>query len=331
MRIVFFEIEKEEKREIKRSVKGHNLKFTEGCLTEKNAHLFKKADILVIFIHSIINKKIVDQLPNVKYIATRSRGYSHIDVSECKKRNIQLSNVPLYGNSVAEFTIGLIFALLRNIHKGISKTKKNNFDLEGLEGTNLQGKTIGVIGPGNIGQHVIKYGKAFEMNVLVYGRTKNKKIEKKYNCKYVSLNDLLKKSDIITLHVPLTKKTRHLIDLKNIKKIKRGSYLINTSRGDIIDTTALLYALDKGILKGAALDVLEGEENTKEEKHLRKRTLKRSELKVLKENNELLKKRNVIVTPHIAFYTKESLQRITDTTIENVSSFIKGRWINKAN
>lgn len=330
MKIAFFEIDKEDETYIRSQLNGYKLTFTEDNLDEKNAKKFKDSDIIATFINSEINKKVLEQLPNLKFITTRSTGYDNIDLEECRKGNIKASNVPFYGmNTVAEYTFGLILALLRNIHKGINKTRKNQFDIEGLEGIDLKGKTLGVIGPGNIGQHVMRYARAFDMKILTHGKKRNEKIEKEYACKFVSLNKLLQTSDIITIHVPLTKETKHMINMKNINKIKKGAYLINTARGDIIDTTALLKALDKKILSGAALDVLEGEDDIKEGKQLVKRGLRKKELKILRENNLLLKKRNVIVTPHIAFYTKEALTRILDTTVENINCFIKGKCTNE--
>lgn len=330
MKIAFFEVEKEEQKYIKSKLKKHKLKFFEDNLDEKNIKSVKDSEILVVFVNSEVNKEVLDKFSNLKYVATMSTGFDHIDLEECKKRKINVSNVPRYGmNTVAEFTFGLILAVVRNIHKGIENTRKNNFDIEeDLEGFDLKGKTLGVIGPGSIGQHVIQYAKGFDMNVITYGRHRNRKLEKKFNCKFVPFNSLLKKSDIITIHVPLTKGTTRMINMKNIRKIKKGAFIINAARGEIIDTTALLYGLDKKIIRGAALDVLEGEGDIKEEKELIKKKMKQRDLKILKENHKLLKQHNVIVTPHIAFYTSEALQRIIDTTLENINSFFKGKVIN---
>ena len=194
-------------------------------------------------------------------------------------------------------------------------------------GFDLKDKTLGVIGPGHIGQHVIRIAKGFEMNVLVYGIEKDLRLSKKFGFKWANnLNDLLKRSDIITIHVPLVKETKHLINMDNIKEIKVGSYLINTSRGEIIDTSALLYGLEKGIIAGAALDVLEGECGIKEEKELLHGKKNICDLEIYCENRLLLKDKNVIVTPHCAFYTREALERILDETVSTIMGFVKGKF-----
>ncbi len=326
-KIVIFEVNKEEKNYLKSKLKNHKLVFLKSDLNEKNVHFYKDCEIIVIFVNSQINKYILDKMNNLKLIATRSTGFDQIDINECKQRKITVCNVPFYGmNTVAEFTFGLILALSRNIHKTIERTKSDNFNTNGLEGFDLKGKTIGVIGPGHIGKHVMRYAKAFEMKILTTSHHKDEHIEKEFSCKFVTLDKLLKNSDIITIHAPLNKETTHLINLKNINKIKRGAYLINTARGEIVETKALLYALDRNILAGAALDVLEGEEEMKEHTQGRINDLNN---KILEENHRLLKKRHVIITPHIAFYTKEALKRIWDTTIDNINAFNKKRPINK--
>ena len=229
--------------------------------------------------------------------------------------------MPFYGeNTVAEHTIGLILSLSKKIPQSVSRAKEDNFNIRGLEGFDVKNKTLGVIGAGHIGQHVIKIAKAMDMKIIVYTKTQDKKLSKKLGFSYVSLDNLLKKSDVITIHCPLNKGTRHMINMNNIKKIKRGAYLVNTARGEIIDTKALIYALDTNILKGAALDVLEGEEDLKEEREFLRGRLHMENMKIFLRNHLLLKDKDVIITPHIAFYTREALQRILDTTINNIKS-----------
>ena len=332
-KIAFFEIEEWEKPYIKDKLKSHKLYFFDSALDEINADKIKDADIISVFIYSKVNKKILEKLENLKLIVTRSTGFDHIDLKECKRRNIIACNVPFYGeNTVAEHTFALILSLTRKVPKAWEKTRKLDFSSEGLRGTDLRGKTIGVIGVGSIGKHVIRIANGFEMDVIAFDPFKDKKLEKELNFKYTSLDSLLKNSDIITLHCPYNKNTHHLINKNNIKKIKKGALLINTARGSLIETDALVKALDSGILSGAGLDVLEEECFVNEDKEvMSKHFPKECDLKIIIENHILAKRDNVIVTPHNAFNSIEALQRILDTTIGNIKCFLKGKAVNKVN
>jgi D-lactate dehydrogenase len=268
----------------------------------------------------------LNNLPKLKLIATRSTGFDHIALDECQKRGISVANVPYYGeNTVAEHTFALILSLSRNIHKSYTRTLRGNFSIEGLKGFDLKGKTIGVIGAGRIGLNVIKIAKGFGMNVFAYDVKPNKFLSEILGFQYVGLERLLKKSDIITIHIPHSSKTHHIINKDNIHIIKRGAILINTSRGACIDTEALIEALDEKILSGIGLDVLEGEELIKEEKQLLYDDAKVSTLANLIKGHILLSRDNVVFTPHIAFYSQEALERILETTAENIKSFMEGK------
>ena len=330
MKIGFFELEDWEKDYVKRRLKKHKLVFIDEPLTVKNVKKYGDLEGVVCFIYSELDSGVIEKMSSLKFVGTMSTGYDHIDLKSCKDKGVKVANVPSYGeNTVAEHTFALMLALIRHVHKSIERTKKCDFSIQGLCGMDLAGKTIGVIGPGRIGQHVVKMANGFEMNVIAYAPRRDHKLAKKMNFKYVSLDQLLKKSDIITIHAPLCKETRHMISMKNIRKIKKGSYLINCARGAIVDTGALLFALDRGILAGAGLDVLEGEGDIREERELLKKKVKKEEMCILIENHELLRKRNVIITPHTAFYTKEALGRILDTTLDNIAGFKKGKLINE--
>lgn len=329
MKIAFFETEGWEKEYIKKRLKG-NISFFNDELNEKNINQVKDFDILSVFIYSKINNDSLNKLKKLKLIATRSTGYDHIDVEECRKRKIAVANVPYYGeNTVAEHTFALILSLSRKIHRAYEKTVRGDFSLEGLRGFDLKGKTIGVIGAGHIGLHVIRIANGFEMNVLAFDVKKDAKLAKKFGFRYASLNELLKNSDIISMHAPYNKATRHMINKNNIKMIKKGAILINTARGGLVETEALVEALDGGILSGAGLDVLEEEQLVKEESELLSKNYPIETLKTVIQNHTLLKRENVIITPHNAFNSIEALQRILDTTIENIKGFIKGKIINR--
>ena len=202
-KIAFFELEPWEKEYFIKNLGSYELQFIDDHLNENNVNLIKDADAIGVFIYSVVNKKILNNLPNLKLITTLSTGFDHIDIKECKKRKITICNVPHYGeNTVAEHTFALILNLTRMIHKAYNRTIRGDFTLDGLRGIDLQGKTLGVIGAGSIGQHVIRIAKGFEMNVIAFDNFKNLKLAKRLGFKYVSFDNLLKNSDIITLHVP---------------------------------------------------------------------------------------------------------------------------------
>jgi D-lactate dehydrogenase len=240
-----------------------------------------------------------------------------------------VSNVPSYGeNTVAEHTFALILALSRNLHKAYVKTIKGDFSLTGLQGFDLKGKTLGVIGAGHIGLHVIKMARGFGMSVLVHDSRKNVFLSEVLDYDYVELEELLRRSDIVSLHVPYLASTHHLMNRDRFTQMKRGALLINTARGGLIDTEALVWALDQGIVGGAGLDVLEGEELVKEERQLLAQDFPKEKLATAVRNHILLHRENVVITPHIAFDSKEALQRILETTCDNINGFLAGRPVN---
>ncbi len=322
MKIAFFEMkEKWEIEYIKKNLKGHSLYFFEEELDKFDLKKAEDFDIISTFIYSNITKEIVSKL-NAKAIITRSTGFDHIDVKACNEKKIKVYNVPRYGSStVAEYTFALLLNLARKIIEANKRAKKLDFNLDGLNGIEMKGKTLGIVGLGEIGKCVAEIAKGFGMKMLVFTRTKDMKLAKKLGFRYVDFNTLLKNSDVITFHVPLTPQTRHMVNVKNIGMIKKGAILINTSRGEVVETEAVVKALDRGILSAAGLDVLEAEEEIKDERGLFSRRHSRAVL----EGNILLKHENVIVTPHNAFNTKEALQRILDVTIFNIKCAVKNK------
>ncbi len=330
-KISFSEIQtKKEKDYFRKSLrKDCSLTFFEETLTEENFESFKNeledTEVLSIFVYSEITDKVLEAIPGLKLIATRSTGYDHIDVEACKKRNVLVSNVPVYGeNTVAEHTFALILALSRNVHKAYFRTTREKFDLKGLQGFDLKDKTLGVIGAGHIGLHVIRMAKGFGMDVLAYDVNKQPFLAEIMDFNYVSLERVLKESDVITLHAPLNEHTHYLINKENIKLIKRGALLINTARGELIDTEALLMALEEGIVSGAGLDVLEGENLIQEEQRLFSPHFPQEMLQKFVRNQLLLNREDVVITPHIGFFSREAIQRIRRTTVKNIRSFLRG-------
>lgn len=332
VQVSFFELEKwEEKYLADRLPKNIQLNFSSKTLKLGDIKKIKNTNILVSFIYSQITKEVINALPKLEYITTMSTGYDHVDLSECKKRNIKVSNVPFYGeNTVAEHTFALIFALARRLPESIEKVYKGSFSPEGLRGFDLKDKTIGIVGLGHIGEHVAKIANGLDMKIIASDPKQNKKVAKKYNIKFTNLNDLLKSSDIISLHAPYNEKTHYLINKANIKLIKNGAYLINTARGGIIDTEALIWALKNNVLAGAGLDVLEEECFIKEEKELLSKPFqKKCDLRKVLQGHWLIQDPRVIVTPHNAFNSNEALERILDTTVDNIQAFLSSKYINR--
>jgi D-lactate dehydrogenase len=320
MKIAFFEVEDWEKEHLKKEVKG-DLVFFNDELNSETIKSVRDADVICVFIYSQVRGNILSKFDNLKAVVTRSTGFDHIDLEFCKKKKIKVFNVPNYGeNTVAEHTFALILSLSRKIHKSYEKTVRGNFSLEGLRGFDLKDKTLGIVGVGSIGKNVIRIAKGFDMDIIAYDVVKDNKFAKKHGFKYVSFNDLLKKSDIISFHCPYNKHTHHMINKDNVFKIKKGAFVINTSRGNLIDSRALINALVKKHLGGAGLDVLEEENLIKEEVELLSKKCSLESLENLLENHILITFDNVIITPHNAFNSEEALNRILDVTIENISN-----------
>jgi D-lactate dehydrogenase len=322
MKIAFFEIKNWEIKYLENKLKGNTLKFFEEELNENTASKVKGFDAVSVFIASEVTKKVLAKLPKLKILVTRSTGYDHVDIKECTKRKIEVFNVPYYSeNTVAEHTFALILSLSRNIHKSYVRTTQGNFSIEGLSGFDLMDKTIGIIGGGRIGMHVARIARSLGMHVRVFDINRDNFLSEVINFKYLDLDELLKVSDIVTLHVPENKHTHHLIDQKALSKMKKGAILINTARGGLVDSNALLDALEKGQIGGAGLDVIEGEEVIKEDRALLHCGDNCNEvMKTIVRDRKIFDMENVVFTPHNAFNSKESLIRLLDATISNLIS-----------
>lgn len=326
--ISMFEINDFRLKRIKRHFKDdllaklkYDISYNKEILSKDNIDNYKDSDIIVVFVNSILDKEILSQFKNLKLIATASTGYDHIDLEYCKQKGIQIANVPSYGTkTVSEFAFAMILAFYRKIKKLCEDST-----LEDLMGLDLNGKTIGIIGTGKIGKNMIKIAKGFSMNVLAFDYYKDEKYAKMMGYKYVSLDDIYKNSDIVSIHLPLTKKTHHMINFNEIKKMKKTALLVNVSRGGIIETDSLYRALVNKDIMGACLDVLELEKDIflGKEKHIDFNPKNYDEIKIDLENNLLYKLDNVIIAPHSAFNTREALYRILDTTILNIINFVQ--------
>ena len=326
VKIAIFELHEWEEKYLRDRVDGaHEVTVFREVLGDKHLSQIADAEVVSPFIYSKLDAKRLAKLPQLKLIATRSTGFDHIDMAECKQRGITVCNVPSYGeNTVAEHTFALILALSRKVHEAFVRVRAGNFSLDGLRGFDLKDKTIGVVGAGHIGLHVIRIARGFGMNVVAFDVRRDNFLAEVLGFEYADIDDLLGRSDIITLHAPYNKYTHHLINRDNVGKIKRGAILINTARGALVDTDALLAALEKGILSGAGLDVLEGEESVYEESALLGDAVNPEKLRTAIQNHVILKHPNVVFTPHNAFNSQEALERILETTAANITAFCAG-------
>jgi D-lactate dehydrogenase len=328
MKIAFYEASLADQRYLRAALdKKHEAIFCSETLSDENAALAANVDVLSTFIYSKVNAQMARAIPNLKCVATRSTGFDHIDLTACQNAGIAVQNVPRYGeNTVAEHTFALILALSRNLHKLYTKMMMASEEISrtGMIGFDLNGKTLGVVGAGKIGLHVIRIAKGFGMNVIVYSRSKDEFLSDLLAFEYVTFDELLAKSNIITLHVPLTEHTRHLINKDTIESIKPGAILINTARGGLVSNGALAAALDRKILAGAGLDAMESEELVQQEID----PGSTEKFAGLGAGLGLIYRDNVIFTPHVGYYSVEALQRILSVTVDNIHAFAEGKILN---
>lgn len=300
-----------------------NIRFFENKLNRDTVSMAACCDAVCAFVNDSIDKYVIEQLEKfgVKILALRCAGYNNVDLKFARGR-LCVVRVPAYSPyAVAEHAIGMILMLNRKIHRAYIRTRDHNFSLEGLTGFDLKNKTVGIIGTGKIGMTFANICKGFGMDILGYDPIENKN----FCGKYESLENLLKKSDIISLHCPLTKDNKYLINDKTINLMKKGVYIINTSRGKLIDTQSLISGLKRGKIGAAGLDVYEEETELFFEDYSDE---------IIKDDtlSNIISMPNVIVTSHQAFLTKEALSSIAKTTIENLKSFFNtGKCENEVN
>ncbi|MHB8710102.1 MAG: hydroxyacid dehydrogenase [Minisyncoccota bacterium] len=326
MKIHYFSGEAWEEQYVRAKLPKENIVFHEEPLSALPDLADPDTEAICIFIDSHIGKAELDRFPALKLIATRSTGFDHVDLKAANARGVTVVNVPSYGeNTVAEFAFALILALSRRIIDADERVRTGVFSPAGLRGFDLAGKTLGVVGTGHIGAHVIRMSKGFGMTAIGFDAYPNQDLSHTLGFTYAALPDLLATADIITLHVPYNAHTHHLINKENIGTIKKGAYLVNTSRGAVIETDALVGALKSGILAGAALDVLEEEGDLADEAAFLTTPHPNADaIKTVLEDHYLIDHPRVIVTPHVAFNTTEAIERILDTTIENILHFAEG-------
>ena len=284
-------------------------------LTKETLPLVKGCEGVNILGFSILDEALLTALSEmgVKYIATRTIGYNHIDTKAAKRLNIKLSNASYSPHNVADFTVMLMLMLLRKAKVALIRALSNNFSLDGMMGKELRSMTVGIVGAGKIGKAVIENLSGFGCKILVFDPFVSESALPQ-NATLVSLDELLKNADILSLHVPYTKENHHLIDRERIQMMKRGALLVNTARGDLVDTEALIEALESGQLAGAGIDTVEDEENVS---HVDLGT------KIVGKRNLFYLKQlpNVIYTPHIAFFSEEASSAMVHSALESLRLF----------
>ena len=293
-----------------------NFRFFENKLNRDTVSMAACCDAVCAFVNDTIDKYVIDKLEEygVGLIAMRCAGYNNVDLKSANGR-IRIARVPAYSPyAIAEHTMGMILMLNRKLHRSYIRTRDHNFSLEGLTGFDLHGKTVGIIGTGKIGVSFANICKGFGMDILGYDPYENKN----FCGKYVSLDELLNKSDVISLHCPLTKENRYLINEKTVEKMKKGVFLINTSRGQLIDTQSLINGMKSGKIAAAGLDVYEEETAVFFEDY--------SDEIILDDTlSTLISMPNVLVTSHQAFLTREALSSIAETTVQNLKDYFDGK------
>lgn len=298
------------------------------CVFDIEESVRNEVEVLSVFVDYNVTRDVLDAFPQLKFIAARSAGYDHIDMAAAAERGIVVSRVPQYGaRTVAEFAFALMFALSRNAYRSYTDMQRDasTTNFEAYEGFDLAGKTLGVIGTGAIGRSVCSIARGIGLKVLAYDVMPDQALATEHGFTYGPLEEVLAQADIVTLHVPSIPATHHLMNEAMFAVMKKGSYLINTARGDIVDTKALVVALHAGHLAGAGLDVLEGEHALREEAELLVAGTTSAELwETLVADHALIDMPNVIVTPHIAFNTKEAKREITDITVSNIQAYMSG-------
>jgi D-lactate dehydrogenase len=344
MKIYFVEVESSERRFFESELADHEMHFV-SSLEEVEAD----AEIVSTFIYSRIDGPFLDRHPAVKLIATRSTTHDHLELESCAKRNVTMCIVPSYGDHVvAEHTFALLLAVARRLRESMTLKGDSRFSYEALRGFELRYKTFGIIGAGRIGLRTVPIARSFGMNVIACDIRPRPELAGELGFRYVAFEELLADSDIISLHANLNPSSYHILNREAFAKCRSGVVIINTARGKLIDTNALIEALDQGIVSGAGLDVL-GEESVMRRRAERiisdqiiqrvrkpierprvaaRDPLRAKEIEKLMRLGSLLLRPEVVCTPHTAFNCVEAIERINRVTVENIKAYVGGTPIN---
>ena len=341
MKIVFVETEDDEQPYFAESLAGHDVEFVDEI-----GDVPADTEIVSVFVNSTVGAEFLRRHPKLKLVASRSSSSDHLDVKAAARRGVVLAHVPDYGAAtVAEHTFALILGVTRRLRQCLDTSHRGRGSVERLRGLELRGKTLGVVGTGRVGRMVIAIGKAFGMECLGFDSNPDQSLAEKVGFRYVTLDQLLRASDVITLHVPLNTRTRHMLSAKRLARCKPGFILINTARGALVDIDALLAGLKDGRVGGVGLDVLEDEgafradasgiigaqivqkihaistpggDSSRRQERLR-------ELEGIMRNRRLLAHPNVFFTPHVGFNSVEAIERINLGTVQNIRDFMSGK------
>lgn len=321
-KVTVFSAKRYDKEYLIKSNRGNMLQFdfVHARLSAETVMLAQHSDAICIFVNDIADNEVLQQLAqfNIKIIALRCAGFNNVDIKKAKSLGIKICRVPEYSpEAVAEHTVGLILTLSRKFHKAYNRVKEGNFSLDGLMGFNLHNRTVGLVGTGHIGLATLKILAGFGCKLLCSDPTVNKDALA-LGATYLSLDDLFQRSDIISLHCPLTNETKHMVDTHAINQMKPGVVLINTSRGGLIDTTALIDGLKQKKIAQLGLDVYELESD-----------LFFEDLSDTIIDDDIFQRLvtfpNVLITGHQGFFTEEALTTIAETTVENLITLLAGQ------
>lgn len=329
MDVTFYDVGEDEHAPLRRALRGYaawNARLISDPLRAQNAALAKQSAAVSVFGMGRVTAEILEQLPQLRLLAVRSTGYDHVDLKSAAARNIRVCNAPDYcDNTVAEYTLGLLIALMRRLPLTLRRCYHGDFSRIGLCGHDLRGKTLGLVGTGRIGARVARLAHAFGMRILACDPQPDARLREECGVTYLALDELLPQVDALSLHLPYTEATHHLLNADRLGALKPGVVLVNTARGGIIDSRALARLQAEGHFGGLALDCFEGEEVWLSALAPLPKHYSPSQIDQALNNFRLQLGDNAILTPHNAFNSREALQRGIDVTLENIQAFLNGQ------
>lgn len=320
MKVVVYSTHKFEREYLESIIRGHAMRLLDTRLNLETASLAQGSQAVSIFVNDDASAPVLQKLQEagVKYLALRSAGYNHVDLKEASRLGIRVARVPDYSPAaIAEHTVALMLALNRKLMKAHGRVRDLNFSLDGLTGFDMSGKTVGIIGTGKIGSVVARILRGFECKIIAYDPHQNDELTIKYGVEYTDCMTLFRESDIVTLHLPLTKESRYIINKDSIGQMRNGVMLVNTSRGGLVNTKDVVDALKSGRIGFFGMDVYEEEAGLFFEDHSDD---------ILQDDviARLMSFQNVLITSHQAFLTREALVKIAETTRYNLDCWEKG-------